>query len=126
MSLVVAVVLVAHGVAHLIGFVVPWRLMTLPEMPYKTTLFAGRLDARRAVLAGEGGQRRTEQQPSHRHRSPRPTGESPVGSTDTRATSAVLSRIAGTRRRFARVGSPAVARNKMFRIGLVNGFKGRD
>jgi hypothetical protein len=44
MSLVVAVVLVAHGVAHLVGFVVPWRLMTLPEMPYKTTLFAGRLD----------------------------------------------------------------------------------
>jgi len=31
-------------VAHLVGFVVPWRLLESDETPYKTTLFAGRVD----------------------------------------------------------------------------------
>jgi hypothetical protein len=30
--------LLAHGVAHLVGFVVPWRLVTSSEVPYRTTL----------------------------------------------------------------------------------------
>jgi hypothetical protein len=36
--------LIAHAVAHLVGFVVPWRLATLPEMPYRTTVLGGALD----------------------------------------------------------------------------------
>jgi hypothetical protein len=39
-----AVVLGVHGVAHLPGFVSSWRLAALPALPYKTTIFAGRLD----------------------------------------------------------------------------------
>lgn len=39
-----AFVLVAHGVAHLVGFVSSWKLATLPELPYKTAVFAGRID----------------------------------------------------------------------------------
>ena len=30
--------LLVHGVAHLVGFVVPWRIVTSPEIPYRTTL----------------------------------------------------------------------------------------
>ena len=41
MRIVVAALLIIHGVAHLPGFVVPWRLVAPREMPYKTTLFAG-------------------------------------------------------------------------------------
>jgi hypothetical protein len=44
MRYVVAVALAAHGVAHLVGFVVPWRLMTLPEPAYKTTVLGDRVD----------------------------------------------------------------------------------
>lgn len=40
----VATLLIGHGLVHLLGFVVPWRLATLEEMPYKTTLLAGSLD----------------------------------------------------------------------------------
>ena len=42
--IIVAVLLVGHGLVHLLGFVVPWRLATLEEMPYKTTVLAGNLD----------------------------------------------------------------------------------
>jgi hypothetical protein len=44
MRFALAFILVAHGIAHLVGFVSSWRLATLAELPYKTTLFAGRLD----------------------------------------------------------------------------------
>lgn len=39
-----AFLLVAHGVAHLVGFVSSCKLATLAELPYKTTVFAGRFD----------------------------------------------------------------------------------
>ena len=39
-----AVFLFLHGIAHLVGFVVPWRIMRVEEMPYKTTLLAGKID----------------------------------------------------------------------------------
>jgi hypothetical protein len=39
-----ALLLLAHGIAHLVGFAVPWRLTTLPEMPYRTTVLGGALD----------------------------------------------------------------------------------
>jgi len=41
MHIALAVILFGHGFAHLVGFVVPWRIATLNEMPYKTTVFAG-------------------------------------------------------------------------------------
>lgn len=37
----VAAVLIVHGLVHLIGFVVPWRLATLADFPYRTTVFSG-------------------------------------------------------------------------------------
>jgi hypothetical protein len=36
--------LVGHGIAHLAGFVVPWKLMSLADLPYRTTVFGHRLD----------------------------------------------------------------------------------
>jgi hypothetical protein len=42
--IIVTIVLIGHGLVHLLGFVVPWRLATLEEMPYKTTLLSGNLD----------------------------------------------------------------------------------
>ena len=44
MKYAVALVLLAHAVAHVPGFAVPWRLMTSAELPYSTTLLAGRWD----------------------------------------------------------------------------------
>jgi len=44
MRFVLAFLLVAHGVAHLVGFVSSWKLATLAELPYKTTVFSGRVD----------------------------------------------------------------------------------
>jgi hypothetical protein len=46
---VLGVLLLIHGFAHLVGFLVPWRLAKLEEMPYKTTLLGGRWDV------GDGG-----------------------------------------------------------------------
>ncbi len=40
MHIALAVILFGHGFAHLVGFVVPWRIATLKEMPYKTTVFS--------------------------------------------------------------------------------------
>jgi hypothetical protein len=36
-----AIFLFLHGFAHLPGFIVPWRIAGLDEMPYKTTLLSG-------------------------------------------------------------------------------------
>ena len=33
-----------HGLAHVVGFVVPWRLMELEDAPYKTTIFRNIID----------------------------------------------------------------------------------
>jgi hypothetical protein len=41
---VLAFVLVAHGIAHLVGFISSWKLAKLVELPYKTTIFSDRLD----------------------------------------------------------------------------------
>lgn len=51
MRSVLALVLLVHGVAHLPGFLSAWRLATLPELPYRTTVLAGHLDV------GDGGAR---------------------------------------------------------------------
>ena len=44
MRLALSVLLIAHGVAHIVGFVVPWKLMVSPEVPYRTTILAGTID----------------------------------------------------------------------------------
>lgn len=44
LRLAVVILLLAHGVAHLVGFLVPWRLAIPPEMPYRTTVLGGAFD----------------------------------------------------------------------------------
>lgn len=44
MQVILALLFAAHGFAHLVGFVVPWRIANMEEMPYKTTLLNGRLN----------------------------------------------------------------------------------
>jgi hypothetical protein len=44
MRVALAGFLFVHGIAHLVGFVVPWRILEAEEMPYSTTLLAGRLE----------------------------------------------------------------------------------
>jgi len=41
-SIAVAIALFAHGFAHIVGFVGPWRLSE--KIPYRTTILAGRVD----------------------------------------------------------------------------------
>jgi hypothetical protein len=36
MRFALAALLIVHGVAHLVGFVVPWRLVASPEVPCRT------------------------------------------------------------------------------------------
>jgi hypothetical protein len=54
MRYVLSLFLLAHGVAHLVGFVVPWRLTTLKEMAYKTTILGGRVDLGEAGIGVVG------------------------------------------------------------------------
>ena len=44
-NILLTIVLAGHGVIHLLGFVVPWRLAHVEALPYKTTILAGRLDS---------------------------------------------------------------------------------
>lgn len=44
MRILVAVVIILHGLVHLLGFVVPWKFVTLAEMPYKVTLLSDKID----------------------------------------------------------------------------------
>jgi hypothetical protein len=43
MQYVLAILMLIHSVAHLPGFLVAWRLATLKELPYKTTVLGGAL-----------------------------------------------------------------------------------
>ena len=49
MRVLLGVTLLVHGVAHLVGFVVPWRIVTSSEVPYRTTLLGAEV--------GQGGVR---------------------------------------------------------------------
>jgi hypothetical protein len=44
MRTVLGVLIALHGLVHLIGFLVPWRLLVLPEIPYATTAVWGALE----------------------------------------------------------------------------------
>jgi len=54
MRYVFAALLLIHGFAHLVGFIVSWKLAKLEEMPYKTTLLGGRWDVGDAGIRGVG------------------------------------------------------------------------
>jgi hypothetical protein len=41
---VLAAFLIVHGIAHAVGFAVPWRLVTSADVPYRTTLAGGYID----------------------------------------------------------------------------------
>jgi hypothetical protein len=44
MRIAVGIYLLVHGFCHVVGFLVPWKLITSKEEPYKTTLLSGALD----------------------------------------------------------------------------------
>jgi hypothetical protein len=44
MKIFIAIILFMHGFIHLFGFVVPWKITKLEEMPYKTTVLNGSLN----------------------------------------------------------------------------------
>lgn len=44
MRTALAIFMFLHGVAHVPGFAVPWRLLHSPDLPYRTTIAGGTLD----------------------------------------------------------------------------------
>lgn len=42
--ILLVLVLAGHALAHLPGFLVSWGLATYPELPYRTTVLAGRVE----------------------------------------------------------------------------------
>jgi hypothetical protein len=44
MRYALALLILVHGIAHSAGFAVFWRLITVPELPYRTTVLRNRLD----------------------------------------------------------------------------------
>lgn len=44
MLVLLSMLLAAHAIAHLPGFLVSWHLLREPELPYKTTILGGRVD----------------------------------------------------------------------------------
>jgi hypothetical protein len=41
MRVILVLLLLAHGIAHLPGFLANWQLRSFPELPFRTTVFAG-------------------------------------------------------------------------------------
>lgn len=46
MKIIFAVLLVMHGIAHSVGFIVFWRISELEGMDYKTTILNGKIDVK--------------------------------------------------------------------------------
>jgi len=44
MRMILATLLLGHGVAHVVGFAVPWKLVISSEVPYRTTVAGGFVD----------------------------------------------------------------------------------
>ena len=44
MRMILAALFIGHGVAHVVGFAVPWKLVTSAEVPYRTTVAGGLID----------------------------------------------------------------------------------
>lgn len=49
-----ALFLAAHGVAHVVGFAINWRLLTSAEIPFKTTVLSGWIDLGERGVKVEG------------------------------------------------------------------------
>ena len=45
MHIIIGLFFIAHGVAHLVGFLSYWRIVDFEEMPYSTKQLMGRVDA---------------------------------------------------------------------------------
>lgn len=41
---IIGIYLLIHGICHLVGFVVPWKIIDMKDEPYKTTLLADSID----------------------------------------------------------------------------------
>jgi hypothetical protein len=54
MRIVVGIYLLVHGLCHFVGFLVPWKIITSKEEPYKTTLLAGAIDVGHAGIRAVG------------------------------------------------------------------------
>ena len=52
---IAAAVLVLHGLVHLLGVAAYWRLAQVQNLPYRTTVLAGRLDLGAAGIRVFGG-----------------------------------------------------------------------
>jgi hypothetical protein len=44
MAFLLALLMAAHGLAHLVGFVVSWQIRSLPNAPFRTTILNGSVD----------------------------------------------------------------------------------
>ena len=44
LQILTAIFLILHGLVHLLWFVVPWQITEVDGLPYRTTIFAGRMD----------------------------------------------------------------------------------
>lgn len=44
MKIFFIVFLIGHAIAHLVGFVVPWKIVKLEEMKYSTKIFFNKID----------------------------------------------------------------------------------
>jgi hypothetical protein len=55
MHILLALILFGHGVAHLPGFLVFWKLTMFEEMPYKTTILAGNVNVGDVGIRVVGG-----------------------------------------------------------------------
>jgi hypothetical protein len=51
MNYILGLILALHGIVHIVGFIVPWRLLTTAGTDYHTTILGGALDI------GDGGMR---------------------------------------------------------------------
>ncbi len=44
MAFLLALLMTAHGFAHLVGFVVAWQIRSFPDTPFHTTILNGAID----------------------------------------------------------------------------------
>ncbi len=54
MRVILVLLLLAHGIAHLPGFLVNWQIRSFPELPFRTTIFAGGVDVGLAGIKAVG------------------------------------------------------------------------
>jgi hypothetical protein len=55
MRIALSALMLAHGIAHIVGFLVPWKLVPpSPQMPYRTTILRGALDLGDAGIRAYG------------------------------------------------------------------------